>query len=260
MTLFVSNQVDPDLRRTNLALLNAATTVVRAIYGYDNDSRLASVSDGNGNSAAYSYLANSPLVSQIAFKQGGTTRMTTSKQYDYLNRLSSISSPSNSFAYQYNLANQRTQAALMDGSSWRYGYDGLGQVTNGNKYWTDGTLVAGQQFDYAFDTIGNRTQTQAGGDQTGAGLRLAHYTNNVLNQIVSRDVPGEVDIMGLGLTTNAVLVNGSNAYRKGEYFRQQVPVTNGLECGVDEHYRDGDRPGERERPFLCGEDAGELHV
>jgi len=30
-----------------------------------------------------SYLANSPLVSQIAYAQGSTTRMTTSKQYDY---------------------------------------------------------------------------------------------------------------------------------------------------------------------------------
>ncbi|HEY3856827.1 MAG TPA: hypothetical protein VGO67_20780 [Verrucomicrobiae bacterium] len=48
----------------------------------------------------YRYVANSPLVGQIAFAQGGTTRMTTVKQYDYLNLLSSIASaPSISFAY-----------------------------------------------------------------------------------------------------------------------------------------------------------------
>ena len=190
-------------------------------------SRLASVSDGNGDSAAYSHLANSPLAGQIAFAQSGATRMTTIKQYDYLNRLSSVSSPSNAFAYSYNAANQRTQAALMDGSSWRYQYDALGQVTSGNKYWADGTLVAGQQFDYAFDTIGNRTQTQAGGDQTGANLRAANYTNNTLNQITSRDAPGAVDVMGLGFATNAVTVNGQTAYRKGEYFREQLSVANG---------------------------------
>jgi hypothetical protein len=35
----------------------------------------------------------------------------TTKQYDFLNRLSSIAStPSNSFAYLYNAANQRTMA------------------------------------------------------------------------------------------------------------------------------------------------------
>jgi hypothetical protein len=31
----------------------------------DAASRLATVSDGNGNTAGYSYLANSPLVGQI---------------------------------------------------------------------------------------------------------------------------------------------------------------------------------------------------
>ena len=94
--------------------------------------------------------------------------MTTSKQYDYLNRLSSIAStPSNSFTSLYNAANQRTMNRLADGSYWRYGYDALGQVTSGLKYWSDQTPVAGQQFDYAFDTIGNRTQAQGGATRTG---------------------------------------------------------------------------------------------
>jgi RHS repeat-associated protein len=176
----------------------------------------------------YSYLANSPLAGQIMFSNNGVLRMTTSKQYDYLNRLTSVASASNSFAYQYNTANQRTQAALMDGSTWRYQYDALGQVIAGNKSWVDGTPVAGQQFDYTFDTIGNRTQTQAGGDQNGANLRVANYTNNTLNQITSRGVPGDADVMGLGLATNSVTVNGQTAYRKGEYFRQQLGVTNTL--------------------------------
>src|ERR1035441_1103208 len=123
--------------------------LTRTLYGYDNASRLSSVSDGT-NSAAYSYLANSPLVGQIVFAHSGTTKMTTSKQYDYLNRLSSISSsPTMSFTYQYNMANQRTLNQMWDGSYWRYGYDALGQVVSGSKYWSDETPVAGQQFDYA---------------------------------------------------------------------------------------------------------------
>ncbi len=153
--------------------------------------------------------------------------MTTSKQYDYLNRLSSISSsPSSAFNYQYNAANQRTLDRLGDGSYWRYGYDALGQVTSGMKYWSDQTPVAGQQFGYAFDTIGNRTQTQAGGDQNGANLRAAGYTNNLLNQITSRGVPGDVDVMGDALATSGVTVNTLTAYRKEEYFREQLSVGN----------------------------------
>lgn len=73
-----------------------------------------------------------------------------------------------------------------DGTYWVYQYDSLGQVTSGKKYWLDGTPVAGQQFTYNFDTIGNQTQTRAGGDATGSSLRLANYTNNLLNQIKSR--------------------------------------------------------------------------
>ncbi|MGA2751766.1 MAG: hypothetical protein ABSG59_23620, partial [Verrucomicrobiota bacterium] len=77
-----------------------------------------------------------------------------------------------------------------------------------------------------FDTIGNRTQTQAGGDQNGANLRVANYTNNTLNQITSRGVPGYVDVMGDALATNSVTVNGQTAYRKNEYYRQQLSVAN----------------------------------
>ena len=137
--------------------------------------------------------------------------MTTAKSYDYLNRLTSISSvPSASsavnFNYNYNNANQRVQSALVDGSYWSYNYDSLGQVTSGKKYWADGTPVAGQQFDYAFDTIGNRGSTKTGGDETGASQRTASYTNNTLNQITGGDVPGYVDIKGISIATNTVTV------------------------------------------------------
>ena len=60
------------------------------------------------------------LVSQIAFKQATTPRMTTTKQYDYLNRLLSISSAPSaasalSFGYAYNAANQRIRSTLAVG-------------------------------------------------------------------------------------------------------------------------------------------------
>src|SRR5438094_5615809 len=152
--------------------------------------------------------------------------MTTTKQYDYLNRLLSISSsPSSSsslpisYAYAYNDANQRTRVGLTDGSFWIYQYDALGQVTSGKKYWADGTPVPGQQFEYGFDDIGNRTSTKAGGDQSGAGLRPAGYSANSLNQYSNRTVPSAFEVIGIANASSSVGVNSSAAdYRRGEYF------------------------------------------
>src|SRR5437879_2802629 len=152
--------------------------------------------------------------------------MTTTKQYDLLNRLTSISSvPSASsvvsFSYSYNSANQRTRVDLADASFWLYTYDSLGQVVSGKKFWPDWTPVAGQQFEYNFDDIGNRTSSKSGGDANGWNLRLANYSANNLNQYTSRDMPGYVDIIGQAFATNTVTVNGQTAYRKGEYFRRE---------------------------------------
>ena len=151
----------------------------------------------------------------------------------FMNRLTSISSQPSasglapiSFNYSYNSANQRTRATLTDGSYWLYEYDTLGQVKSAKRYWSDGTPVAGQQFQYTFDDIGNRTQTQSGGDQSGAGLRPASYFANNLNQLTNRDVPGTNDVIGVALATNSVTVNGQAAYRKVEYFRGTVGTNN----------------------------------
>ncbi len=65
------------------------------------------------NSALYPCLANSPLLGQILFQSNTVARMTTSKQYENLNRLSSIpSSNLASFNYAYNPANQRVRSTL----------------------------------------------------------------------------------------------------------------------------------------------------
>jgi RHS repeat-associated protein len=228
--LSITNVYDSLLRRTNVSAISSSA-LSAAAYGYDSASRLSTATNESGDWAAYTYLANSPLVSQIMFKQGATTRMTTTKKYDFLNRLTQIASAPSAgsniaSSYTYNSANQRTRNVEADGSYWRYQYDALGQVTAGRKYWADQTPVAGQQFTYSFDTIGNRMQAQLGGDQNGANLRVANYSANNLNQYTSRTVPGYLDVMGLVLATNSVTVNGATPYRKGEYFREQLTVAN----------------------------------
>jgi RHS repeat-associated protein len=226
----ITNGYDQFLRRTNLVTLYNGSVLTTITNNYDAASRLWGIGDGT-NSATYSYLTNSPLVSQIIFKQNGTNRMTTAKTYDNLNRLTLISSTTNSVVvdkhgYAYNSANQRSTVTNTDSSFWSYQYDSLGQVISGKKYWSDGTPVAGEQFGYGFDDIGNRTSAQAGGNDRGEGLRNASYTANKLNQYTSRTVPGAADIIGTALSTAAVTVNGQPTYRHSDYFREQLTIDN----------------------------------
>ena len=232
--LSVTNTYDSLLRRSALGALNSTTPLLQHSYGYDNASRLLTVGDGT-NSATYSYLANSALVSNIVFKQSSTTRMTTTKQYDNLGRLTDITSwvgtpgsgvRASSSAYQYNLANQRTAITNADGSYWVYGYDMLGQVTSGKRYWADNTPVAGQQFEYGFDDIGNRRTAKSGGDTNGTNLHESAYSANALNQYTSRTVPPYVEVQGSAATNATVTVNNQATYRKGEYFRKELAALN----------------------------------
>jgi RHS repeat-associated protein len=228
----VTNRYDQFLRRTNLSVLYQQSTLQTINFSYDSASRLKTVSSGT-SSAGYSYVANSPLLGQIAFTNNGALRMTTTNQHDHLNRLTAVNSTIGSFAigysYGYNLANQRTNVTLADNSHWVYGQDYLGQVTSGKRYWPDETPVAGQQFEYSFDDIGNRNTASFGGDNAGQNLWTAYYTNNLLNQITSRTVPGFVSVIGSANSNATVTLwadSGSYAptFRKGEYFSGQVPA------------------------------------
>jgi RHS repeat-associated protein len=229
--LRVTNAFDAFLRRTSVGSANGATTLTAHDYGYDTAGRLSSAADGTF-AATYSYLANSRLVSQIEFTSNSIVKLTTTKTYDNLNRLSLISSAPSassalSYRYSYNDANQRTRVNLADGSFWIYEYDSLGQVKSGNRYWSDWTPVAGQQFEYGFDDIGNRSSTKAGGDSAGAGLRTAAYTANNLNQITQREVPAYLNVIGAATATATnVNVNDTLAYRKGEYYRVELNPDN----------------------------------
>src|SRR6266567_4113756 len=131
-------------------------------------------------------------------------------------------------AKQYNDANQRKTLTLNNGCYWIYQYDALGQVTSGKKYWADGTPVPGQQFEYGFDDIGNRSSTKAGGDSSGYNLRSARYTVNNLNQYSSRTVPATFDVIGIADAASTVSINSDSTgfYRRGQYFRKELSVAN----------------------------------
>src|SRR5213592_1587550 len=102
----------------------------------------------------------------------------------------------------------------------------LGQVPSGKRYWSNGTNVAGQQFEYLFDDMGNRLSASSGGDQTGANMRVQAYTANNLNQYIQRTVPGYVDVFGTATNTSTVTVNQQSTYRHGDYYRAELSVDN----------------------------------
>src|SRR5438132_4880720 len=93
--------------------------------------------------------------------------------------------------------------------------------------WPDGTPVAGQQYEYGFDDIGNRKFAASGGDQWGANLGYENYSPNNLNQYAQRTVPGAIDILGAVNSNATITVNNRATYRKGEYFRNEFSVLNG---------------------------------
>lgn len=209
------------------------STAVSEGFTYKNSGLMDVASYGTAT-ATYSYASNSKLVSQILFKQGTTTRLTTTRSWDYLNRLlETRSTPAAAgdlptiYRYSYNDANQRITCTMSDGSYWVYQYDGLGQVVSGKRFWGDGTPVAGQQFEYGFDDIGNRKSAKFGGDASGHNLQSATYTPNLLNQYSQRTVPGIASVLGIANPNAAVTVNSQSVYRKGEYFWKELSVANG---------------------------------
>ena len=220
--LTVSNRFNDLQQRIAVSVLGIPGGTVETGYEYENG-RLKTVTSGT-NSATYSYWPNSSLLSNVVFRNGTAERMTTSRQFDGLNRLTAISSvPSASsaisFAYAYNAANQRTAVTNADNARWEYGYDRLGQVTNATRRWADDSLVAGQQFAFDFDDIGNRRSSIRDG-------REAFYSANLLNQYSSRVNPGYVNILGEAATNATVKVNAQEAERKGGYYRKEVSVDN----------------------------------
>ncbi len=217
--LGVTRDFDSLNRPSGLGVPAASHTVA---YGYDDASRLLTVTAG-ANSATYGYATNANLIETVTLKNGATTRLTSTRGYDHLNRLASIANnltaATVSRAYDYNSANQRMKATLADGSYWSYGYDNLGQVTASTKYQAGGTAVLGHAFGWTFDDIGNRLTSVTNG-------RSASYTPNALNQYTQRTVPGAVDVVGTANASATVLVNQQAVQRQDDLFYKEVTAAN----------------------------------
>ena len=226
--LGVQRQYDSLLRVTNITATvsgsGKATNSVR--YAYDAASRLKRVMFGT-SAVAYTYLTNQS-VGAIGFTNGAVNVMTTTRLFDGMGQMTNVFSKVAGQviagnAYGYNLAGQRTNCVLNDGSVWNYKYDFLGQVTNGTRQWSDGQAVAGQSFAYQFDDIGNRKSAVRDGDQQ-------TYTPNSLNQYTQRTVPGAFWVEGDATNNAGIQINGVAATRHSAFFSSKLTVDNSTQA------------------------------
>ena len=269
----IQNTYDSLLRRDHNKLQVNSIQVNDVSYGYDAaSSRLASVGKDSNHRAEYAYTPGDDSLASTTFKVSNVTKATVTRTFDKLGRLTqiqsdSVTAPDEGFTYTYDAANQRTRVDLVDGTYWLYQYDSLGQVIGGKRYidlppaGPDGDILTpGEQFEYTFDHIGNRTQTKVGGNSAGQSLRTATYNRNLLNQYTSRTVPGTVDLLGFAPANNPVTFAtppGGNPvaadFRSGEFYQKALSWTNTLIAryeGVDIDTNGGGAPEETRWVFL----------
>jgi RHS repeat-associated protein len=225
------------------------TNTIVNTFGFDAFGRIKGVTNGTRD-VTYGYLADSDLISTTTSRSAGSTVLTATRRWDYGYRLKSIDNvikgvgSVSSHEYIHDKLDRRRRAHLADGSAWEYTYNDRDEVTRAGRFWSDFTPVAGQQFEFGYDPIGNRTVAREGGDQYGLNLREEGYGGNNLNQITVRTNSGASEVIGAAYAVASVTVNSStNVHRKGEYFEHALSggsstptwqsVTNVAILGID---------------------------
>jgi YD repeat-containing protein len=236
-TNVLTRSYDPHGRPSGFSLFSASDLSdpsYRSDYSYDPAGRLSGVA-GSGVVAAYRYGADGGTITGRVVTANGSPVLATATARDWLGRITSartepLAGEVLGNNYKYNNADQRISNELADGSRWTYRYDNLGQVISGRKHFADGVPVGGAQFDYSFDTIGNRVSAR---NFMGQRTKTESYTANALNQYEQRTVPGQVWVSGEAAPEARVTARVDEARpvlanRHGEYFWAAVSVSNEL--------------------------------
>lgn len=228
----VSNRFDKVFGRNLLRITGSPSGALETGYGYDTYGRHGSVTNGS-SLVSYAYLPGTDLPQTTTFRHSSTDVLASRRAWDFGVRLRDIENGVvgggvvSAHRYAFDAWNRRIRATLEDGSAWAYDYNDRSEVLAGRRVWADQSPVAGQQFQYGYDTLGNRTQNVAGGDGQGGGLRTNAWTADELNQYTQRAVGTVRDVVGVASPLAAVTVNGAAAdERKGEYFWKALSVAN----------------------------------
>ena len=245
----VERERDAILRPDLLSWSRNGGPATTADYSYHSQhGRLESVLS-QGQTISYGYLANSERVQSVQF--GSSAKLQTTRSYDFLDRLTQVSSTVTGQTlpfednYSFTAANQRQRRTASDQSYWNYDYDAFGQVTEAQRYWADGEPVAGQQFAYDYDNIGNRMAS------SGRQSSVASYVSNYRNELTTYEPSRVLDIVGLAAPSETVTVNTQAVARKGAYYHhafdfggsgiahEAVSVSTSGEVEEGDHYLSG---------------------
>ena len=203
---------------------------VQTTYTYAPDSRVAEVGSGP-LAVAYQHGRDRTPATNLVFYRDHQAALSIRRTHDALERVREIVILPAAAApirrtYRYDAAGHRIHADRSGEFCWAYQYDAWGQVVAAGQYWPDGMPVAGRQFRYAYDQVGNRTQAGQGGNAWGRGLHFERYAVNELNQYEHRDVAGILDVSGTVHPDATVFVNDRPAHRTGDYYWAEIPVDN----------------------------------
>jgi RHS repeat-associated protein len=213
----LNRSYDSQFRLQRLELKRSGVTATRQRFAYDSISRLDYMVEETPDGTAvlrnfdYTFKPGTPFVESVAFSHGSNVVMTQTYDRDFLGRLAgagatlTAGATVNAVNYQFDSLNRRFEGNLGDGSIWNYAYNARSEVTAGKKRLPSNAFGGGQQFEYNYDDIGNRSVARFGGDSAGASLRDANYNAaNALNQSTTRTTPGSIWLIG-DAETNLVL-------------------------------------------------------
>jgi RHS repeat-associated protein len=213
---------------------------------------------------AYTYKPYSSRINTKTFSDtpGGTPTpiLDTAYEYDGLGRLHKDGSTKgmvdtihnasgtkviNEQSPEFNLRGKVGRNLLLGGLYWTNDYNIRGELISSVKkldsgstedlsgtggvpgnYSDDTVFMAGQQFGYVYDDIGNRKSASFGGNWTGTGRRGTAFTPNKLNQYVSRQVSGTNDVIGTvegGASAVSITMTGTIGTMQGA-----TPITTPL--------------------------------
>ena len=175
----------------------------------------------------YDYLPETRRIKTVSSSYGTSLYATEIREIDKLGRLSSITNKNAGGAiltrhgYKYDRASRRTEVTLRDGSKWKYGYNFRGEVVSAKKYQANSNVLAGHQFEYEFDGMGNRTKARYAGDGNGTLGREISYTSNSVNQYTAISTPPSISVTGRAPVASSISINAVSvlaANRQGEHF------------------------------------------